>query len=268
MGVISSLRGVYRLAREAGVPDEITHGYLRFGPEGMTPAARQARAAQDYGPVLYHGTAQGDFGAFRGQPWFTPSPKTASDYADRDAFRRMDDDAWEQMGVDIFERPDVDEVPASEMFEAARRFGEGQAVMPVRVGKMSNLNMTELGDSPTMPDLVEFLQRHKVVGKDADPEDWANNLTRDNPTLWLALDELGLQRDISRAGFDGLTITDVAAGGGANHVALNVLSERVPIRSPNATFDPARRHWNNLLAGAGGGGLLGALALQNQEALS
>ena len=42
MSLFRALRALYREARAAGVPDEITHGYLRFGQEGMTPAAQAA----------------------------------------------------------------------------------------------------------------------------------------------------------------------------------------------------------------------------------
>jgi hypothetical protein len=44
MSRVGMLRALYRQAREAGIPDEITHGYLRFGVDGMTPAAREVRA--------------------------------------------------------------------------------------------------------------------------------------------------------------------------------------------------------------------------------
>jgi hypothetical protein len=85
---MSVLRAIYRAARQAGIPDEITHGYLRFGPEGMTPAARQTRAAEMGMEPFFRG--MGDpHERSRTVGWASSRPDVASTYA-VDEFGGMD----------------------------------------------------------------------------------------------------------------------------------------------------------------------------------
>lgn len=219
MSILRALRAVYRQAREAGVPDEITHGYLRFGPEGMTPAARQARAAADNYVLTWHGTPD----------------------------RRGIDE------INRFETP------------AERAFREGYADNP---GSPAYF----FADQKRMADSYAD-DRRAWDYQGAQPDTIRLYVRADNP----AEIDMGGQEwrgtrqmiaDAQAGGRDGAVIRNVRDHYQGNERSapgtVRVVFDSSQIRKPEATFDPARRRWRNLLAGAGGGGLLAALAARDQ----
>lgn len=242
----------------------------------MDQASRMARSKSlGFGGPVYHGTAD-DIRAFNGGTWVTGDPRVASDYSHRAAVRGIPEERLEgainQYGDSYVDEwgetrlPDVDEMPQSEMNMLSHQYGEGQSVVPLMVRDKNVLDMTELGDAPSMEDLAEFLHSKGVIDDDAlgDAQYWIDEIDVPSdefggdptPTIWKAIEDLGLADDIRKAGYDGLSIEDVAAGGGYGHPATLIFDPK-NIRSTHAAFDPAKRDSADLLASRAAPGSLG-----------
>jgi hypothetical protein len=233
----------------------------------MDEASRMARAREmGFGAPAYHGTAD-NVGAFRGETWTTGDPSVASDYSARAGVRNIPEEKLEGATnhygdpyIDEFgdtRLPDVDEMPVAEMNMLNRQYGEGQNVAPLRTRDGNILDMTELGDAPDMEDLADFLNARRVIDDDAvmDAKYWIDEIGLPSdefggapePTLWKAIEDLALADDIKGAGYTGLKIDDVAAGGSYGHPAT-LLFDPANIRSRHARFDPRLKHNADLLA--------------------
>lgn len=209
LGLIQrALRQAYREARAAGVPDEITHGYLRFGPDGMTPAAKRARAAEGgFQHRLFHGTGR-DFKAFE----LGARPTTSADGNDAAVFLTKD-----PIHADAYAR--------THLFDADK----GMSPAP-------SWDLVDVND--WRPQVVPVYARGRLRRFSDSPRFIASRIK-------------GF-RDEKAKGYEGSMTpygTEVAIFDPSN------------IRSPNATFDPRRRHWNNLLAATTAGAPIGLLAL-------
>lgn len=219
MSVFRALRQAYRAGRAAGMPDEIIHGYLRFGPEGMTQQARMARAGDMVGtdfdllgrsppPVRYHGNSHGTgmIGRVDDRPFYSADRDVALTYAGdagnltplvllpapREAAVDAGGRAWNRLEPALGAQADDGAPITTDAIAAAAR---GQGVQRVR---FSNIRDRHYWDPDAPPHAVD--------------------VTLD-PSL---------------------------------------------VRRLDATFDPRRRHWPNLLAGgavvAPTAGVLRALA--------
>ena len=243
LGLIQrALRQAYREARAAGVPDEITHGYLRFGREGMTPAAKAARAAeQRYGQTLYRGITP--------RRGFELSDGLTHRFASRHRVR------------------DEPIAFAAEDPAFANRFAheEGGVVFPVV--SRSDIFDPRLGsDMNRLADSAWDIAANEAGGSERVADQYVqglrrtlNDAARERDHNWDMIENYS--PDFRDAGFGGFRMRE------DGHTTYGFMNQS-ELRSPNATFDPRRRHWNNLLAATTAGapiGLLALLARRNDE---
>ena len=239
--------------------NEFAESELLVRPSALVPmdeASRMARA-QEMGRTAegYHGT-DADISEFGGPTWITDDPEVGSYYAQRARARTAMSDAADDTGL-YDEVMDVDEVNPFDVAEAVDPTGKN--VMPLKYDQGKQLDMTSLGDAPAPEELIEFLAERGIIKRPDDIGDWLNELTVDQPTLWKAIEDWGLDRDIKNAGYDSLKIKDIVSAkkGTIGQDSVLVFDPK-NIRSRFAQFDPAKAGSADILAGLAGLGVLGA----------
>jgi hypothetical protein len=224
-------------------------------------ASRMARA-REMGRTAegYHGT-DADISEFGGPTWITDDPEVGSYYAQRARARTAMSDAADDTGL-YDEVMDVDEVNPFDVAEAVDPTGKN--VMPLKYDQGKQLDMTSLGDAPAPEELIEFLVERGIIKRPDDIGDWLNELTVDQPTLWKAIEDWGLDRDIKNAGYDSLKIKDIVSAkkGTIGQDSVLVFDPK-NIRSRFAKFDPAKAGSADILAGLGVVGAGAALSQQD-----
>jgi hypothetical protein len=222
-------------------------------------ASRMARA-REMGRTAegYHGT-DADISEFGGPTWITDDPEVGSYYAQRARARTAMSDAADDTGLEVM---DVDEVNPFDVAEAVDPTGKN--VMPLKYDQGKQLDMTSLGDAPAPEELIEFLVERGIIKRPDDIGDWLNELTVDQPTLWKAIEDWGLDRDIKNAGYDSLKIKDIVSAkkGTIGQDSVLVFDPK-NIRSRFAKFDPAKAGSADILAGLGVVGAGAALSQQD-----
>lgn len=222
-------------------------------PLAMDRESRMARAAENYPELGYHGTTS-DISAFDRPTWVTDDPAVAGYYSDRAALRdAMDRKEWDFME----ERPDIDEVDPRFIEDLDVGDLEGQNVMPLRYNPGKNLDMTELGDAPSLRKLTDWLHEKGIIKEavsDEDLMDWEADIFMGEdggqPTLWKMIEDLDLGRDIKQAGYDSLSIEDVVSTriGNQGHRSTMIIDPAGKIRSTAAAFDPKKSDSADILA--------------------
>jgi hypothetical protein len=234
-----------------------------FSPKTLPTdeASRMARA-REMGRTAegYHGT-DADISEFGGPTWITDDPEVGSYYAQRARARTAMSDAADDTGL-YDEVMDVDEVNPFDVAEAVDPTGKN--VMPLKYDQGKQLDMTSLGDAPAPEELIEFLVERGIIKRPDDIGDWLNELTVDQPTLWKAIEDWGLDRDIKNAGYDSLKIKDIVSAkkGTIGQDSVLVFDPK-NIRSRFAKFDPAKADSADILAGLGVVGAGAALSQQD-----
>jgi hypothetical protein len=234
-----------------------------FSPKTLPTdeASRMARA-REMGRTAegYHGT-DADISEFGGPTWITDDPEVGSYYAQRARARTAMSDAADDTGL-YDEVMDVDEVNPFDVAEAVDPTGKN--VMPLKYDQGKQLDMTSLGDAPAPEELIEFLVERGIIKRPDDIGDWLNELTVDQPTLWKAIEDWGLDRDIKNAGYDSLKIKDIVSAkkGTIGQDSVLVFDPK-NIRSRFAKFDPAKAGSADILAGLGVVGAGAALSQQD-----
>jgi hypothetical protein len=250
---------VYEALRKGGLlADDASLESTRFDLP-TDEASRMARA-REMGRTAegYHGT-DADISEFGGPTWITDDPEVGSYYAQRARARTAMSDAADDTGLEVM---DVDEVNPFDVAEAVDPTGKN--VMPLKYDQGKQLDMTSLGDAPAPEELIEFLVERGIIKRPDDIGDWLNELTVDQPTLWKAIEDWGLDRDIKNAGYDSLKIKDIVSAkkGTIGQDSVLVFDPK-NIRSRFAKFDPAKAGSADILAGLGVVGAGAALSQQD-----
>ena len=182
---------------------------------------------EDGNPLrVYHGTISNieEFGT--NIIWLTESPKFAAGFADRQAFTERETDEEDYRQADEYD-PRVDDVRPV-----------GQNVLPLWATIQNPLDLTALGHASTLREVADYLEDKRlmealdeetlwdIAGEIATDEERIHPSDTGIPT-YRALEAFDVYRDIKKAGYDGVRIMDIAAGG------------RIPLEAWGA-FSPAQ----------------------------
>jgi len=253
---LRALRNAIKAGDELGYNRNYTRGVLKFGQEGMTPKARLARAREmGFDTPGYHATAY-DFPEFRtgarGAAFFGRTPERAARGAQSDRNTVM---------------PVV--LPAQEVEGLAPHRSIEQ--MPARVVGADNMDEVEKGLPPTLPWWRVYDERgngESVVyeKRPISPQSWDSAIQTGRDVYGETLPSWGTrendryqaQRALER-GFSGFAQADESGVSVA-------MADPSRIRSPFATFDPARAHRRDLLAASIPAVVAAGAALYPQDA--
>lgn len=213
----------------------------------MDEASRMGRADEMFPEKGYFGR-NNDFSSFDNGHWIADDPKIAGHYAKRawakDELSHADD-------LDGGEFTDVDNINPYDLETSYTPSAEN--IIPLRYNKGKTLSLEHLGDNPTLESLFDDLSKKGIVDKpsvnELDDLIDETDLTTDS-ALWRKIQELGIDQDIRKAGYDSYSITDavVAKNGTIPHRSTFVFDPKKS-RSRFAKFDPAKKDSGDLLAG-------------------
>lgn len=212
----------------------------------MDEASRMARADEMFPEKGYFGR-NNDFSSFEGGHWIADDPKIAGHYAKR-AWAK--DELSHADELDGGEFTDVDNINPYDLETSYTPSAEN--IIPLRYNKGKTLSLEHLGDNPTLESLFDDLSKKGIVDKPSvnELDDFIDetDLTTDS-ALWRKIQELGIDQDIRKAGYDSYSITDavVAKNGTIPHRSTFVFDPKKS-RSRFAKFDPKNRDSSNLLA--------------------
>ncbi len=250
----SAIRRAIKAGDELGYNRNYTRGMIKFGSEGMTPEARMARAREmgfDVDTPTYHGTRQGDI------PAFEFGRARDGSFLDSELT-----DVQSGRGVSLALSPEHAEryatpgvryavTPTQQRWLAAKFLPNNDYDGYQRAQETLAQNTIERMRPTVMP-LVTVKDRANVTM----PKGYAWNTDEG------ALMDQGLAK-ARKSGARAATVRNVTEG---DQIAV---FDRSAIRSPFATFDPARAHRRDLLAGVvpvAGVGAAGAIATRPQDA--